>query len=387
MTGHAYYFCSPRCLGKFTAEPERYLKPAAAAATPAAAAGTIYTCPMHPQIRQVGPGTCPICGMALEPEMVDRRERPQSRTRRHDAAVLDRAGAGGCRWSSLEMGGHLFDLHTLIGAETSNWLQFAARHAGRAVGRLAVLRARLAVARHAQPQHVHPDRHGHRRRLGLQRRRDRSRPASSRRPSAAADGSVAGLFRGGGGDHRAGAARPGAGAARARARRRGAIRALLDLAPKTRAAARGRRQRTRRCRSTPSRSATGCGCGRARRCRSTAIVIEGRSSLDESMVTGESMPVTKERGAKVIGGTINHDRQPRDARREGRPRHPARRASSRWSPTAQRSRAPIQRLADQVSGWFVPAVIAVAARRLRRLGDVRAGAAASPTGWWRRSRC
>ena len=66
--GHTYYFCSPRCLAKFTAEPERYLKPAEAK-QPELPAGTIYTCPMHPEIRQVGPGNCPICGMALEPEV------------------------------------------------------------------------------------------------------------------------------------------------------------------------------------------------------------------------------------------------------------------------------------------------------------------------------
>src|SRR5262245_18436756 len=61
-----YYFCSGRCREKFTAEPHRYLDPAPPAAMPE---GTIYTCPMHPQIRQVGPGNCPICGMALEPEV------------------------------------------------------------------------------------------------------------------------------------------------------------------------------------------------------------------------------------------------------------------------------------------------------------------------------
>ncbi len=78
--GHSYYFCSQRCLGKFTTEPERYLKPAAAApAAPSSAGpGTIYTCPMHPEIRQAGPGSCPICGMALEP--ADRHRRAAART-------------------------------------------------------------------------------------------------------------------------------------------------------------------------------------------------------------------------------------------------------------------------------------------------------------------
>ncbi|MFO1086501.1 MAG: YHS domain-containing protein, partial [Reyranellaceae bacterium] len=67
--GRTWFFCSQRCLGKFTAEPMRYLKSTPAEAAVVAPAGAIYTCPMHPQIRQPGPGSCPICGMALEPEM------------------------------------------------------------------------------------------------------------------------------------------------------------------------------------------------------------------------------------------------------------------------------------------------------------------------------
>ena len=82
-------------------------------------------------------------------------------------------------------------------------------------------------------------------------------------------------------------------------------------------------------------------------------VVEGPLAVDESMVTGESMPVTKEPGAKVIGGTLNQTGALRDARREGRPRHAAG-ADRADGGEAQRSRAPIQRLADQVSGWFVP---------------------------------
>src|ERR1700722_8425389 len=63
--GHTYYFCNPRCLVKFTGDPGKYLKPRPAEALPPP--GTIFTCPMHPEVRQVGPGSCPICGMALEP--------------------------------------------------------------------------------------------------------------------------------------------------------------------------------------------------------------------------------------------------------------------------------------------------------------------------------
>ena len=90
------------------------------------------------------------------------------------------------------------------------------------------------------------------------------------------------------------------------------------------------------------------------------VLADGRSSVDESMVTGESMPVTKEAGAKVDCRHAQPDRRFRDAAPTKSAATRCWRRSSRWSPQAQRSRAPIQRLADQVSGWFVPAVIGVA---------------------------
>src|SRR5689334_4986713 len=74
--GHPYYFCSARCREKFEAEPEKYLNKSDAKAEPPPPPGTIYTCPMHPEIRQVGPGSCPICGMALEPELVTAESGP-----------------------------------------------------------------------------------------------------------------------------------------------------------------------------------------------------------------------------------------------------------------------------------------------------------------------
>ena len=160
---------------------------------------------------------------------------------------------------------------------------------------------------------------------------------------------------------------------RAREQTSGAIRALLDLAPKTArrvdddgsdeevaldAVAVGDRLRVRPGEKVPV----------------DGEVIEGRSALDESMVTGESMPVTKEAGAKVIGGTLNSTGSfVMRAEKVGRDTMLAQ--IVQMVAEAQRSRAPIQRLADQVAGWFVPAVIAVARARLRRLGDVRAGAA------------
>jgi len=74
--GRPYYFCSAGCRAKFLAEPERYLDPAAAAEAEPVPEGTIYTCPMHPEVRQVGPGSCPICGMALEPVLVSLEAEP-----------------------------------------------------------------------------------------------------------------------------------------------------------------------------------------------------------------------------------------------------------------------------------------------------------------------
>ena len=109
--GHTYYCCSQRCLGKFTAEPERYLAPKPAeAAAKEMPKGTIYTCPMHPEIRQVGPGACPICGMALEPELVSADDAPNAElidmTRRFWIGLALTLPV-----FILEMGAHLIGAH------------------------------------------------------------------------------------------------------------------------------------------------------------------------------------------------------------------------------------------------------------------------------------
>src|SRR5665647_2446607 len=120
---HTYYFCSAGCKTKFTADPQKYLFKEEKAAEPVAE-GTIYTCPMHPQIRQPGPGACPICGMALEPEMptADSGPNPElaDMTRRFWIGLVLTLPV-----LSLEMGGHLTDLHMLLGKTLSNWIQFA----------------------------------------------------------------------------------------------------------------------------------------------------------------------------------------------------------------------------------------------------------------------
>ena len=102
VAGATYYFCSSKCREKFIAEPARYLKPESSAPPPKPApAGTIYTCPMHPQIRQVGPGNCPICGMALEPETVTADTGPSAElidmTRRFWIGLVARGSGDGAR--------------------------------------------------------------------------------------------------------------------------------------------------------------------------------------------------------------------------------------------------------------------------------------------------
>jgi Cu+-exporting ATPase len=355
--GHTYYFCSPRCLGKFTAEPERYLKPAAAApAAPSSAApGTIYTCPMHPQIRQAGPGSCPICGMALEPEMVSAESGPNPEladmTRRFWAGLVLAVPV-----MALEMGGHLTNLHMVLGKEMSNWVQFVL--------------ATPVVLWCGWPFFVR----------GWQSLRTRNLNMFTLIAmgtgvawtysvvAVALPGLFPPAFRGSEG---AVAVYFEAAAVitvlvllgqmlelRAREQTSGAIRALLDLAPKT-----ARRLKDDGTDEEVSLDAVAVGDRlRVRPGEKVPVdgeVVDGRSSLDESMVTGESMPVTKERGAKVIGGTMNTTGSlVMRAEKVGRDTMLAR--IVQMVAAAQRSRAPIQRLADQVSGYFVPAVIAIA---------------------------
>jgi len=351
--GQAFHFCSERCRTRFVADPEKYL--AKDQPAPAAPPGTIYTCPMHPQIRQVGPGSCPICGMALEPEVVTGEEGPNP-----ELADMGRRFWIGLALAlpvlALEMGGHLFDLHRFFSAQAGAWLQLAlatpvvlwsgwpffergarsllTRHLNMftliAMG-VGVAWAYSVVATVA-PQVFPP----------AFRRHDGSVPiyfeAAAVITVLVLLGQVLEL--------------------RAREQTSGAIRALMDLAPKTARRVRddgsdeevtldliqaGDRLRVRPGEKVPVDGA----------------VLEGRVSIDESMVTGESMPVTKEAGDKVVGGSINKTGS-FVMRAEKVGAETLLSQIVQMVAQAQRSRAPIQRMADQVSGWFVPAVIAVA---------------------------
>ena len=158
-----------KCLAKFSAEPERYLKPARSRRAAARSApGTIYTCPMHPEVRQTGPGSCPICGMALEPEAVDRSTRAQRGAGRLHPPAVGRRGAHragrGARHGRAPAA-------CIACSALSAWIQllFATPVVLWAGWPFFVRGAQSVVARSAQ--HVHPDRARHRRGLPLQRRR------------------------------------------------------------------------------------------------------------------------------------------------------------------------------------------------------------------------
>ena len=350
--GQTWHFCSNGCRAKFATDPDKYLKPKVEA--PPAPAGTIYTCPMHPEIRQVGPGSCPICGMALEPLLATADAGPNP-----ELVDMNRRFWIGLVLAlpvvALEMGGHLFGLpHSL--EVNSNWLQlvfatpvvlwagwpFFVRGWSSLLNRslnmftLVAMGTGVAylysVVGTLAPQLFPPafrDMHG--------------MVAVYFEAAAVITvlvllGQVLEL--------------------RARESTSGAIKALLDLAPKTarRIAADGSEHDVQldevrlgdHLRVRPGDKVPVDGA-----------VIEGRSAVDESMVTGESMPVTKEAGANVIGGTINQSGAlVMEARKIGRDTMLAQ--IVQLVADAQRSRAPIQRLADQVSAWFVPAVILVA---------------------------
>ena len=349
--GHVYYFCSNGCRTKFAADPQKYLGNREAAPV---VEGAIYTCPMHPEIRQQGPGSCPICGMALEPEIATADDKPNEElidmTRRFWIGLVLSLPV-----FALEMGAHIFGAHNWIDPKLSQWIQFALSTpvvlwAGwpffvrgyfslvtRNLNMFTLIAMGVGVAYvYSVVAMFMPG-------LFPETFRMHGGTVAVYFESAAVItvlvlfGQVLEL--------------------RARAQTSGAIRALLDLAPKT-----ARRIKDGSDEDVPLDTVAVGDHLRVRPGEKVPVdgeLLEGRSSLDESMVTGESMPVTKGEGAKVIAGTLNTtgmfvmraDKVGRDTLLSQIVVMVAK---------AQRSRAPIQRLADQVAGWFVPAVIAVA---------------------------
>jgi Cu+-exporting ATPase len=358
--GQEYLFCGGRCRERFQAEPEKFLKPqdpkkepAQKTAEPALPAGTIYTCPMDPEVRQVGPGSCPICGMALEPEQISLDQGP-------DPELIDMRRRF---WIALPLTfpvfaiemSHHFGLMHLISPWWSNWISFALSTpvvlwAGSPFfvrGWRSVVSGHLnmftliamgtgvaylySVIGTLLPQVFPP---------GL---RDMHGAVAVYFEAASVItvlvllGQVLEL--------------------RARERTSGAIRALLGLAPKT-----ARRIAAQGDEDVAIEAIAVGDCLRVRpgeKIPVDGLVLEGLSFVDESMVTGEPMPVSKSEGARVIGGTVNQSGGlVLRAEQVGRDTMLARIVD--MVSRAQRSRAPIQRLADRVAGWFVPAVIGAA---------------------------
>ena len=352
--GRLYHFCSANCRIKFAAQPDRFLSPPNL--PPQRPAGTIYTCPMHPQIRQEAPGSCAICGMALEP--LTRAEETSANPELIDMTRRFWVGAAlSIPVVVLEMGAHVrgLNFHHFISPLFSVWLQLLlaapvvlwagwpffvrgwASVRNRSLNMFSLIALGIGaafiyslIATFAPglfPENL---------------RQDGIVPVYYEAAAVITVlvllGQVLEL--------------------RAREQTGGAIRALLKLAPNTARRIRadgseedvplaaihvGDRLRVRPGESVPA----------------DGVVTEGHSAIDESMVTGESMPVEKAPGDKVIGGTINgtgslivH------AEKVGSNTKLAR--IVQMVADAQRSRAPIQRLADIVAAWFVPAVIVVA---------------------------
>jgi Cu+-exporting ATPase len=351
--GTTYHFCGPGCRTKFAADPDRYLNPQP---PEPARPGAIYTCPMDPQIRQIGQGSCPICGMALEPMEITADAPPNE-----ELADMTRRFWIGLALTvpvlALAMGAHVLDLHALLPGRVPIWIQFAlstpvvlwagwpflqrgaaslrTRHLnmftlialGTATAYLYSLAATFAPV-------LFPP--GFRDHTGT--------PPVYFEPAAvitvlALLGQVLEL--------------------RARDRTGGAIRALLHLAPQTARRIRsdgtdedipldqiaiGDRLRVRPGQSVPV----------------DATVQEGRSTVDESMVTGESAPVPKTPGNKVIGGTLNGSTGTLLIKADATGAGGTLSRIVAMVAEAQRSRAPAQRLADKAAGIFVPAVLAAA---------------------------
>ncbi|WP_083025042.1 heavy metal translocating P-type ATPase [Vreelandella lionensis] len=352
--GKTWYFCSEKCQEKFIAKPDAYLEPSkqSQASVPS---GSIYTCPMHPEVRREGPGDCPICGMALEPETVSADTGPsddlKDMTRRFWIGLVLTLPV-----FALEMGGHVFGLMHFISQQTSNWIQ--------------LLLATPVVVWAGWPFFVRGWRSLVHRSLNmftliaigtgtalLYSLLATLTPGIFPDAFRQADGSVAVSFE--------------AAAVivvlvllgqvlelRAREKTSGAIRALLDLAPAT-----ARRLDDQGNEEDISLDQVQVGDRlRVRPGDKVPLdgeVMEGRSNVDESMVTGEPLAVKKEVGDGVIGGSINGqgsfvmraDKVGQDTMLS---------QIVQMVASAQRSRAPIQGLADKVASIFVPVVILIA---------------------------
>ena len=358
--GTTYWFCNPGCRERFVADPARFLHPSepshVAPGSPRGKDTRVYTCPMHPEVRQVGPGSCPKCGMALEPLEVTADEGPNHElvdmTRRFRVSLaltvpvlalamgemlapslVAALGPAAWLWSQLVLstpvvlwGGWPFFVRGWQSLATRNLNMFTLIALG--TGAAFAYSVFAVLFPDALP---HAMRHGGVPPVYFE--------AAAVITTLVLLGQVLEL--------------------RARSATSGAIRALLGLQPKT-------ARRLRQDGSEEDVPLEHVAVGDRLRVRPgervpvDGVVLEGRSAVDEALVTGEPIPVEKEPGSRVTGGTVNGTGSfVMRADRVGADTLLAQ--IVRMVGLAQRSRAPIQRLADQVSAWFVPAVVAAAA--------------------------
>jgi P-type Cu+ transporter len=349
-----YFFCHDSCVERFRSSPSEFLGPRTE--TPPAAPGAEYTCPMHPDVVQIGPGPCPLCGMALEPRIVSLDDGPNPelvdmRRRFRIAAVLgapvfvgamaDMAAGGTI---AAEHGALLNWLGLVLATPVVFWAgwPFFERAWASVVNRSANMFTLIAVgvgsaylysALATVAPGIFPD--GVRMHGQVAAYFDTAVVITA----LVLLGQVLEL--------------------RARAQTSEAVKALLRLTPAT--------ARVVSADDSPDldvplehvRVGTVCRVRPGERIPVDAVVVEGQSSVDESMITGEPMPVEKSAGARVTGGTVNaRGSLVIRAERVGADTLVAQ--IVRMVAEAQRSRAPIQRLADRVASYFVPAVIACA---------------------------
>jgi Cu+-exporting ATPase len=357
--GTTYYFCNPKCRAKFSADPNAYLSPKPADAAPPAPAkpGTMYVCPMDPEVREPKPGPCPKCGMALEPEewTPTDEENPElvDMRRRFWVSAVFAVPTFVLAMADMIPGQ---PVRAVISPSASAWLQFAL--ASPVVlwgGWPFFVRAVVSVKNRSANMFTLIG-------IGTAAAFGFSVfallfPAALPHSMMAHGGSVPVYFES---------------AAviitlvllgqvlelRARHQTAGAIRSLLELAPKT----------ARRVDSAGTEhdvSIDSVIAGDRLRVRPSekipvdGVVLEGSSSVDESMLTGEPMPSEKAPGLPVTGGTLNGTGTfLMEAKRVGKDTLLAQ--IVRLVGEAQRSRAPIQRVADAVSAWFVPGVVVIA---------------------------
>jgi Cu+-exporting ATPase len=344
--GQTYYFCSKGCASKFQADPEKYLRPATAPEPMhLEALGVEYTCPMHPQIRNIGPGSCPICGMALEPVSFTRASADEVNPEYKDmlrrfwlsvppSTVLLAMMFSGTEWPWLEL---VLASPVVLWAGWPIFERAWASIANRSLNMFTLIGAGAGVAYfYSVIATVTPD-------IFPQSLRRGGQLASYFEPAAVIVclvllGQVLEL--------------------RARGQTSSAIKALLKLAPET-----ARRIQSDGVEDDITLDHVHPGdllrVWPGERVPVDGVVVEGSSFVDESMITGEPIPVEKSLGSRTTGGTVNGNGAfVMKAERVGADTLLAR--IVQMVSAAQRSRAPIQRLADRVSAVFVPTVIAVA---------------------------